>query len=70
MATQDDIVRLLDELVRLVAAQLRLGLESQADAIRELSRAGFGPSRIAELVGTTPGTVNATLVKEKKRRTR
>jgi DNA-directed RNA polymerase specialized sigma24 family protein len=57
-----------EELVRLVAMQIRLQLDNQSVAIQELSKAGFGPSRIAELVGTTPGTVNVTLAKAKKRK--
>jgi len=56
-----------DEIVRLLAIQVRLQFESQADAIRELNRAGFGPSRIADLLGTTAGTVNVTLAKSKGR---
>ncbi len=52
-----------EEIVRLLVSELRARFESQADAIRELDRAGFGPSRIAELLGTTPGTVNVTLTK-------
>lgn len=59
-----------EEMVRLLAIQVRSQFESQADAIWELHRAGFGPSRIAELLGTTPGTVNVTLAKSKKRRSR
>lgn len=55
-----------DEIVRLLVIQMRSQFESQADVIRELSRAGFGPKRIAELLGTTPGTVNVTLAKAKK----
>ena len=43
-------------------------LGSQADAIRELNKAGFGPTRIAELLGTTSGTVGVTLAKAKKKR--
>jgi hypothetical protein len=54
-----------EEMVRLLAIQLRMQFETQADAIRELGKAGFGPTRIAELLGTTPGTVNVTLVKAK-----
>lgn len=53
--------------MRLLAIQVRSQYESQADAIREFSRAGFGPTRIAELLGTTPGTVNVTLAKAKGR---
>ena len=56
-----------DEIVRLLAIQVRMQFENQADAIRELSRAGFGPSRIAELLGTTAGTVNVTIAKAKQR---
>lgn len=58
-----------EETVRLLALQVRMRFESQADAIRELNKAGFGPARIAELLGTTPGTVNVTLAKTKKRKT-
>lgn len=54
-----------EEIVRLLALQIRMKFESQADAIRELGKAGFGPTRIAELLGTTPGTVNVTLAKAK-----
>jgi hypothetical protein len=56
-----------DEIVRLLAIQVRSQFESQADAIRELSRSGFRPSRIADLLGTTAGTVNVTLAKSKGR---
>lgn len=56
-----------EEIVRLLATQIRLHFKNQADAIRELSKSGFGPTRIAELLGTTPGTVNVTLAKAKKR---
>lgn len=59
-----------EEMVRLLAVQVRAQSESQADAIREFSRAGFGPSRIADLLGTTPGTVNVTLAKSKRRASR
>jgi DNA-binding CsgD family transcriptional regulator len=55
-----------EEIVRLLAIQVRSQYESQADAIRELTKAGFGPKRIAELIGTTPGTVNVTLAKSKR----
>jgi hypothetical protein len=57
-----------DEIVRLLVIQMRVQFGNQADVIRELSRAGFGPKRIAELLGTTPGTVNVTLAKAKKRK--
>ncbi len=57
----------LEEVVRLLAIQLRRQTESQAEAIDELNRAGFAPKRIAELLGTTPNTVNVSISKKKKR---
>ena len=57
----------LEEVVRLMAIDLRLRMQSQGEVIQELNRAGFGPSRIAELIGTTPNTVNVTIQKAKKR---
>ena len=56
-----------EEIVRLLAIQLRRSSENQAELILELSRAGFGPTRIAELLGTTANTVNVTLQKAKRR---
>ena len=35
--------------------------------IAELSKAGFGNARIAELLGTTPSTVNVALHRDKAR---
>lgn len=55
-----------EELVRLYVLDLRRRLGSQTETIIELRQAGFGPSRIAELLGTTPNTVNVTLQKAKK----
>jgi hypothetical protein len=60
----------LEEIVRLLAIQLRRDTESQAEAIEEMSRIGFGPSRIAELLGTTPNTVNVAISSSKKRKGR
>jgi hypothetical protein len=59
-----------EEVVRLLAIQLRRECDSQAEAIEEMSRAGFGPSRIAELLGTTPNTVNVAISKQRKRKER
>ena len=56
-----------EEIVRLLALQVRMRFDTQAEAIRELSHAGFGPARIAQLLGTTPGTVGVTLTKSKTR---
>jgi DNA-directed RNA polymerase specialized sigma24 family protein len=55
-----------EEIVRLLAIQLRLMTKSQAMAILEMSKAGFGPSRISTLLGTTPNTVSQALADAKK----
>lgn len=55
-----------DETVRLLAALIRLQTESQSEAILELRKAGIGASRIAELLGTSPGTVNVAIQRAKK----
>jgi DNA-directed RNA polymerase specialized sigma24 family protein len=56
-----------DEIVRLLIMQMRgTRLESQADAIRELGHAGFPPARIADLLGTSRGTVDVTLARAKR----
>lgn len=55
--------------MRLLLMQMRgTKLESQADAIRELGDAGFPPARIAELLGTSRGTVDVTLTRAKRRK--
>lgn len=56
-----------EEIVRLLVAQLRREAASQTDAILELRKSGFGPSRIAELLGTTANTVNVALATAKKK---
>ncbi len=56
-----------EEIVRLLVAQLRRSSSSQSELIVELDRAGFGPTRIAELIDTTANTVQVTLNKAKKR---
>jgi hypothetical protein len=57
-----------EELVRLLAIQIRRASGSQAEAVVEMSKAGFGPTRIAELLGTTANTVNQALSDAKKRK--
>jgi len=64
----DRTEQLLDEIVRLLAFQVRQVAETQADAIRLFLDAGLDPNRIAELVGTTPATVRVTKSKAKAKR--
>ena len=56
---------LLDQLIRLQALRIRLSMPSQAEAIVEINKTGIGPSRIAEIMGTTPGTVNVAIQRAK-----
>lgn len=56
-----------EELVRLIAIQIRRSIGNQREAILELNRAGFGPTRISQLLGTTAGTVNTELKRAKKK---
>jgi hypothetical protein len=55
-----------EELVRLKVLELRRTAKSQNELIAELDKAGFGQTRIAELLGTTANTVNVALSKAKK----
>lgn len=57
----------LDEIARLLAIQIRLTLGNQRQAIIELDKAGIGQSRIATLLGTSPGTVKTELRDAKRR---
>jgi DNA-directed RNA polymerase specialized sigma24 family protein len=56
-----------EETVRLLALLIRLLLPSQTAAILELSKTGFGPARIAELLGTSANTANVAIQKAKKK---
>lgn len=68
MASSTPETDLLDDLVRLTAMQLRRDASSQNEMILEMSRVGFAPKRIAELLGTTQGTVNTTLQNARKKK--
>jgi DNA-binding CsgD family transcriptional regulator len=60
---------LLDEIVRLLALSLRRGMETQTEAINAFGEAGLSTNRIAELVGTTPGTVKSARTRATKKAT-
>lgn len=48
----------VDELVRITALALKYQGVPQGVLVHDLSDAGFAPSRIATLIGTTPNTVS------------
>lgn len=54
-----------EELVRLMVLQLRRTAKTQTEMIVELDKAGFGQTRIGELLGTTANTVSVALAKAK-----
>lgn len=58
----------MEEIARLLAIQIRRGSGSQAETAIELSRTGFGPTRIAQLLGTSTATVSKDLQRAKQRR--
>lgn len=60
MAATQDLGSKMDSLIRLTALHL-LGDKTGAEAISLLGRAGLDNELIAEVVGTTPATVRATL---------
>lgn len=57
----------LEDITRLLAVMARQSFETQSEAIAAMSKAGMKPSRIADLLGTTPGTVNDAISRAKKR---
>jgi hypothetical protein len=48
----------VDELVRVLALWLRYSGAPQGALVHDLSDLGLSPSRVAELLGTKPGTVS------------
>ena len=62
----DPVEEKLDEIARLLALLVTRDRVLQ-DAIGEMSSVGFGPTRIAELVGTTPGYANVAARRAKKK---
>lgn len=66
--TADDIVlQRLDEMVLLLAIIAKRGTR-QSELITELGQQGLSPTRIAQLLGTSPNAVSVTLHKMRKAR--
>ena len=60
-----DVVDELRKVKRLLSILVTKGLK-QREQIHALSRVGFSPKEIAELIGTTPNTVSVTLAQMRK----
>jgi DNA-directed RNA polymerase specialized sigma24 family protein len=56
-----------EETVRLLATIVRQNSATQNDAIIELDKAGFGPTRISELLGTTVGTAKVAIQRSRRK---
>ena len=66
MEADSEVTSRLDKIIRLLTLIATQNL-SQKDKIVILSRAGFGPKDIADLIDTTPNTVSVTLTSLRKR---
>jgi DNA-directed RNA polymerase specialized sigma24 family protein len=62
----NEITSRLDKLIRIVALSSTQGL-TQTEKILLLNQAGFTPTEIAEIIGTTSNVVNVRLSEMRKR---
>ena len=67
LAALKKVARLLEILTRLNLQTMR-GDRTQQDMVLLLDSVGCGPSEIADLLGTTPNTINVTLSNAKKKK--
>lgn len=63
----DDLLMEVQKMVRLLSV-IAVGGKKQGDQIEILSKAGFQPKEIAELLGTTANTVSVALANMKKKK--
>lgn len=66
-APVDPVEQLLDEIARLLAVLIARDRTLQ-DTISDLNSAGFGPTRISELTGTTAAYANTAINRAKKKK--
>ena len=64
-STDDPVEQKLDEIARLLTLLIARDRPLQ-EAIGEMSSVGFGPTRIAELIGTSPGYANVAARRARK----
>lgn len=57
----------LEDVARLLAVLVMNSFDTQSEAIEAMSKAGMKPNRIADLLGTTPGTVKTTVKRAKRK---
>jgi len=67
MTIDEILLQRLDEMVHLLAIIAKRGTR-QAELIVELGDQGLSPTRIAQLLGTSPNAVSVTLHKMRKAR--
>jgi len=59
---ENEILQELQRISKLLALTVTRELKQQTEKIELLSSIGFQPKKIADLIGTTPGTVSVALV--------
>jgi DNA-binding CsgD family transcriptional regulator len=57
----------MDTIIRLLALNVVKNIKKQNEKILYLTSYGFGPTEIANLIGTTANTVNVSLSKSRKK---
>lgn len=55
-----------EQIIRLLATIVRQNTGNQTEAILELDKSGFKPTRIGELLGTTGDTAKTTIKRARK----
>lgn len=63
----DELIKEIKKLNKLLVLSI-LSNKTQTQCILSLNKVGFAQKEIADLVGTTPATVNSTLTKAKKKK--
>ena len=65
----EELINEIKKMNKLLVISILQG-KTQSECILLLKRVGFGQTEIAELVGTTPNTVNSTIQKAKKKKSK
>jgi DNA-binding CsgD family transcriptional regulator len=66
-AQYKEISSKMDTIIRLLALNVVKDMKKQKEKILYLTSFGFGPTEIANLIGTTANTVNVSLSKSRKK---
>jgi len=64
---KEEISQELRRITKLLVLIATKGMETQKEQIAAVSKLGFQPKEIADMLGTTPGTVSVALVDIRKK---